>query len=516
MRKIRKKTENRILLLFLLFFAIIYPLYFRDGYTQITTYKYGFLKLISFSFGGVLLVIHMISVVFPLKSTEGTIMPVHKRFGIWITGLSVTDWFVILYFLVLTISYFLSDFREEALWGTDGWYMGFMTQLICIGIYYGVSRCYDGKGQRIWYLMIITFLIFLWGLLNRFSIYPVNMENASPEFISSIGNINWFCGYWSVFFGMGLVIYMMSEKTSTRICAGLYNAVALGLAAVEGSDSAFLSLSAVFLLLFFISFEKRRWLERYLELFMIMCGSCQVFRLIHLIFPEQINFWNATIEFLLGNATFVIWIMAIILRVLIEDKEQETLPKKAHVVKWILVFMVAVFLIGYVILLTINTKHPGSIGALSNKEIFIFNDMWGSSRGLTWKDGMIIFRSLPGLKKWIGAGPDCFTAYAYHHPAISIMLENQFSGLRLTNAHSELITLLVNTGVLGVVSFLGIFISSIVRLLKKALKNPICLICAVCAISYLIHNTFSFQQIVNTPFVFMMLGVGENMLRKGE
>ena len=47
--------------------------------------------------------------------------------------------------------------------------------------------------------------------------------------------------------------------------------------------------------------------------------------------------------------------------------------------------------------------------------------------------------------------------YAYTHPAISYLLENQFGGVRLTNAHNEMITILVNTGILGLLTFLGIF-----------------------------------------------------------
>ena len=514
MKKSVEKSGHLLVLLFLFCFAIVYPLYFRDGYTQITTYKFQYLKIIAFLFGGLLLIVNAFYLLIPSKMSDGAKVSIGSRVAGSLKNLSATDIFILLYGAVLIFSFMLSDFPQEALWGTDGWYMGFVTQMICIGIYYFVSRFYDGKESRIWYLMGISFLIFLWGLLNRFSIYPITMENASVEYISSIGNINWFCGYWSVFFVMGPVIYILTEDMASRIFSGIYSMVALGLAAVEGSDSAFVSLGIVFFLLFLVCFEKRRWLERYLEIIAIMTGTWQVFRLIHYLFPEQLNFWNITISFVLGNATLIVFIMAVLLRVIIDDPEKETLHKAFHIVKWVVVSAVILLLAGYIILLIMNTRSRGNIGSLSDNGLFIFDSSWGSSRGMTWKDGILIFNSFPGWRKWVGAGPDCFTMYAYTHPAISYLLENQFGGVRLTNAHNEMITILVNTGILGLLTFLGIFISSIVRHLRKMKQNPMCLIIAVSAISYLFHNIFSFQQIVNTPFAFLMLGLGENILRK--
>ena len=36
------------------------------------------------------------------------------------------------------------------------------------------------------------------AVVNRYEIRPLDMEYANYFFISTIGNIDWFCGYWSV------------------------------------------------------------------------------------------------------------------------------------------------------------------------------------------------------------------------------------------------------------------------------------------------------------------------------
>lgn len=85
----------------------------------------------------------------------------------------------------------------------------------------------------------------------------------------------------------------------------------------------------------------------------------------------------------------------------------------------------------------------------------------------------------------------------------------QFDDLRLTNAHSEPITLLVNIGMLGVVCYIGIMATGFVRFLRGAGRQPVLYLCAVSVLTYIAHNLVSFQQVLNTPFIFIILGIGE-------
>lgn len=55
-------------------------------------------------------------------------------------------------------------------------------------------------------------VVFLLGLLNRYGVNPLHMESSGPGFISTIGNINWYCGYWSVLFPVCCGIFLFREK----------------------------------------------------------------------------------------------------------------------------------------------------------------------------------------------------------------------------------------------------------------------------------------------------------------
>jgi O-antigen ligase len=172
--------------------------------------------------------------------------------------------------------------------------------------------------------------------------------------------------------------------------------------------------------------------------------------------------------------------------------------------------------------LTLNTLHPGTIGILENNPIFTFSPDWGSKRGATWIAGILCFYEQSFLKKLVGIGPDCMAMYIYQGGSteLSTFVNEQFASLRLTNAHNEWITVLVNLGLLGAISFIGIIITSIYRFIKKSLggRNGIAYgilgACGISVMAYTINNMFSFQQMLNGINLFIILGIGENIMRE--
>lgn len=86
-------------------------------------------------------------------------------------------------------------------------------------------------------------------------------------------------------------------------------------------------------------------------------------------------------------------------------------------------------------------------GAMSGTvSLLRFDRYWGNGRGAAWTAGWKTFAAMPSARKLVGAGPDCFESCVYSDPQIAEMLHSVFGTSRLTNAHNELLTVLVNTG----------------------------------------------------------------------
>ena len=507
---------------FLLFFVVVYSFYAPEGYIQIATNKYLFFRR---------LCLITAEMMIPLIMLRCVMLPFEKGSEKKRLHISLTDLFMLLFLIVNIISFFFTEYREEALWGTSGWYMGFAMHLFFIGIYFMVSRFYDGKIDVLPIFMGVTFVIYLWGLLNRFSVYPIDMQYDSDSFISSMGNINWFCGFWSVFFVIGVVLYIVTEKRSLRVFSGIYSALALGLGAVEGSDSAFVSMGVVSFFLFLVSFRKTEYMKRWLEEGIFYCAACQIMRVVTLIFPESLNLESSTTRWMLGNLTLAALALFVLLRVrlgkgdknhkkyIAEDKTGESSARAELIWEWRWLKYAAVGLAAaaaavYLVLLVINTRTPGILGPLSKYPVLLFDGAWGSNRGATWRDGMLIYRTLDWRQRLFGAGQDCFSIHGYGVPKLAARFAEEWPGSRLTNAHNECLTYLVNLGIFGMLSFIGIFWSSFRRLAERAAKEPVCYVFAASLLSYFFHNQFSFSQVLNTPYMFMMLGLGESLMRR--
>lgn len=440
--------------------------------------------------------------------------------GCFFREVSDSDWLVTAYLLILTVSYICSQNQEEAFWGARGWYIGLMTQIFYLASYFFISRFLRGEKLLIPLFAASAGISFLLGILNRFSVYPLTLEGATPSFIATLGNINWYCGYWSVFFPLaaGLFYELRGKGRILRICAGGFLAVSAGAGAVQGSDSAMLVFAAVVIVLFCISNRDTQGRKSFYETLLVITGSCQVLRLIRTLFPDAMNYDSASADLLTkGNGTLYVFLGAFLLWVVFYQlgKKQVNMQTFMRIERAVVVALLLLAFGAFSFLLIQNTTEPGSIGPLSNKGIFTFNEQWGSSRGVTWTAGLRVFEDQTFWKKLIGLGPDSFAYGVYKEGSSAIqMVTDAFGGSRLTNAHNEWITVLVNMGILGLLSYMGFFFAKTARFIKERETSPLVLACGLALVGYMSHNIFSFQQVLNGPFVFIMMGIGEAVLRR--
>lgn len=146
-------------------------------------------------------------------------------------------------------------------------------------------------------------------------------------------------------------------------------------------------------------------------------------------------------------------------------------------------------------------------------EVVLDEDL-GNGRGAAWMCSMDAYREMDHIHKLVGIGPDCYADYIYDVAEIAERVVDRFGDqLRLTNAHNEWLTVLINMGTLGLFCYAGIFATAFVRFMRRAKKQALLYVCAMAICTYTAHNMVSFQQALNTPYVFMILGIGEGLVR---
>lgn len=286
-----EEAASLLLSAYLFIMFCMFPFYMRSGYMEIGKDKYDFFKAITA--GGFCLIVPfaVLCMVFHgirVRKEKGGKEEIPEdeeweevqepRAG-WRGKLSGTDMAVLAYGGCVILSYIGSEYKKTALYGEKGWYMGALVQLVFVFSYFLVSRFWEYEEKMLLAFMAAAGAVFTLGVLNRFSVFPIAVQGANSSFISTLGNINWYSGYWSVLFPIGMILYWKAEEIWLRIPALLYTAVGIATGVSQGSNSAFIVFAGIYVFLFCISFQSVDAMKRFARLAILFCAVCQGLRL---------------------------------------------------------------------------------------------------------------------------------------------------------------------------------------------------------------------------------------------
>ncbi|MGN0384764.1 MAG: O-antigen ligase family protein [Lachnospiraceae bacterium] len=508
------------------------PFYYQKAknYTTIGTAKAKFYMHWGYDLAKVALLAFALYLIFTVvyllqkeKKSKGYIKRYFHEFA---EGLSIIDRLVILYMAALTISFILTPFKEFALQGAAGWSMGYVPQMVFACSYLLISRVFTKKMAlcSIVLMLCSSTGVFLLGLLNRYGINPLKMESSGPGFISTIGNVNWYAGYWSVLGSLSMVLFVFYEGKKwwgvlLRILLALTAMIAYATGITQGSDSGILTLVVLLGVLGLLSVKKEKALRCFMLLLFLFAGTTLGLHFVQNRFPDANHYRTEVYDLLVvTNYSLIAVGVLAVLCILLYLKWTGKPMQKILRVSWYVVTLASVATIPFFVFLLIqNTKNPGSIGVLSGNPLFVFDADWGSSRGATWKSGYAAFQSLSPLHKMFGAGPDCMAALIYQgkDSALTEMVQGFFGKSRLTNAHNEWLTILVNTGILGLTSWILLMASGVLTYVRQN-KSVITKACGMALLCYTVHNIFSFQTMNNIPQMYIAMAVGAVCMQKKE
>lgn len=286
-----KKTANLLVTAYLLLLFVVYPFYMKEGYVEIGKAKYSFWIRISLSAAAVLLLFFVIQLIRELKEKS-----LHLR---------ATDVSVLVFAGTLLLTFVLAVDRKEALFGTEGWNMGFVLYGVLCLLYLMIQLLWKPDKWILYLALSASGVIFLLGILDRFSIYLIPLEIRNPGFLSTLGNINWFTGYLVIFTAVSASLFLLSEEKGMTVFSTVITLLGFTAGFGQGSSSVFLFFAGLFLTLLWVaSYEKRRML-RLMILWGMWCLSAQIIRLMRMLIPDgyQYDTENLCGDFTGGNLT---------------------------------------------------------------------------------------------------------------------------------------------------------------------------------------------------------------------
>ncbi len=522
-RTIRKnnvkiKTQNTgasvAAYIYVLLMLGIFPLFYRNNYINIMESKWLFFSVTTWvAFG-----IAVLATVFYVIKNFQDVKP--DSIQAWLKTISATDWCVAGLLLSAFLSWLFCSRKLEAWDGSLGKMAGLYFYLILVIAYFLVSR-YLKYDQWILFIYICAnFIVFGLAILNHFMIDPLSMyanlvEDNYWMFITTMGNINVLAGYFCVFVPVTMVLFCFCTSTKSRIIYGIFMTVSfMGLISANG-DAGILGIGVAFLFLFWFCFDSYNRLRYYFTMLFLFFAGATVIGVLDDQFIDTVKEPLETLPSVIGKssighlAIFVFAGLAVAMYFLDQKKVKESALKKVRNVLYVILAVVVVAGFGVFIYLSTAGKNID----LGVWETYLrFSDLWGSSRGFTWKRVLIIYGSDYNLiQKLFGFGPDLLGIPLHEHFNDEIFAK---MGAYLVDAHNETLQTLGTLGIFGAVSYVGAQITAVVRYTKRFEKEPFLLAVATGLVAYMVQGMMGSPQTFGTPILFIAIAIGESILRR--
>ena len=440
---------------------VVLPLYYipGNGYDKLGDSKYYLYRNISLICMGICLAVQIIAVVRSCRMENSSSSGMYMRK----TGGKIIRWC-----------------REHSVVTAVCLY-GFCALLSAICSSYGRTAW---AGEREWYMGAVTICLMLKG-------YVVG-DWEYTHMLSTLGNNNWLSGYYSVMIPLSLSLFCKAAEEGRRaasIFLGGGNVLVVMLLFLQGSDGGVMVACVTLWICFWSSRKKNGIWE---PLLVLLSGACVGMLL-----------WGKVMQ---SRGTYDILL-------------QDGIARKMAVWQgWFLLAVVSLLFCGIHYALPEKKKRALQIGALCGSLLLAAGVIiwyilklqgsdfaeWGNRRGMLWQMAWQGFCRGDLKQKLLGAGPDCFAGYLEQVvPGGTVLFDKgYFAGSIFTNAHNEWLTTLINLGVLGTAAYAAVFLTA----LRKYRRNSMAI---MLLFTYGMHSLISFQQVLNTPFFFLLLGVCE-------
>ena len=516
--------------IYLLLMLGVYPLLQVDGYMDLVYKKWAMLLRVTVAAVVVSLLCFLGGYISGLGKASGVAARGGKGAGVRErkkTDWMLVDWFVAGYFICVLISYLCAADRQASFWGVDTWYTGFVCQLLLIGIYFMISRGYAGMPYMDVISAAVAVIVGGIVILQRFGVDVLHLyegfgDDVKLEFVTTLGQITWTSSYVTILLIAGMGVYFLTAETekNRKIFWGICVGIGFAMEMVLNCDSGVIAMCAAIMIMVWIAVGSREKTLRVMEILMIFLASAAVMGIAERLFANRMIPIDA-IYLKVAQSVIVYPVLAAVAFLYLLIKREkinvEGNRKGVRIIRGIYLGIVALGIGAAVVLFVLHGK--GYFAGSPTENYFRFTIWWGNSRGFIWRTGAAVFMDFGIGRKLFGCGPDGFTPYAYQlmGDAINEFWHNQI----VPNVHNEWFNAVINYGLVGGAAYLGIFVSSAWLYLKTALSSmadgktrAVLFGCGLAAFGYIVHNVLCYQQIIGTPVIFILIGIGAATIRQ--
>ncbi len=509
------RTQGVEIYLFLM--LCVYPLFMGKGYGELIYRKWALFLYATMAFVAVSAVTGCAAAAVGRRTLHGQ----GKGGRFWERWI-LTDWFVLGYMVCALISYVGAVEHEAGFWGVETWYLGLASQLLFGGIYFGVSRGYAELKYLEYLAAAVLMAVNGIIVLQRFGVDVANLyagygSEVKQLFVTTQGQVTWTSSYTSIVLVAGMGMYYLSQEKREKLFLGICIGFGFGAGMLINCDSGMLAVAAALMVMAWQAIGHKDRLLALAEIVMAALAAVAIVGILERCLEERMVPIDAVYLKVAQSWLVYALLAAVAVFYLFVKKGSVPWAEKGRMVralKGIYVALVCLGIAGMAALFILHGK--GYFAGGPTGTYFRFDKEWGKGRGFIWRVGAAVFADYNIWRKLFGCGPDNFMAYSYG--LMGEEMRNFWPALTITNVHNEWFNGVLNYGIVGGAAYLGIFVTAAYRLLRSALEKEEAVMfgAGLAVVGYMAHNLLCYQQIIGTPLIFLLMGIGVAKVRKKE
>lgn len=496
--------------------CIVVPLFMRDYYFDIDEAKFAAYRMIIFI---AIPLVACFSIANSLNDLKTHALKEYVR-SLYKNN-NYVNLSMIIYGAVCILSFAAGGYYYWTFWGASGWYMGLFTQLSCIFLYFCASGSNRYKLSIIRIILGVSVIVCFLTVLNALYIDPLGCykdmrEVQIPMYLSTIGGTSWLGQYMVLIIPFAVVgIIRPCKNTLLKVSKYIIAIIVFSASILQNGDGVYVSIFVIFCIIGLYASKdsdlyKNWWIS--VGLFFL---SALIDKLLITISPNPYVEYDIIPKFLLNpSVSFIAFVISFIAVLLIwrSIANNSYSPAIARSLLLIIITASALLVAIAIILLYLSTRiELPSI--ISNISYLNWSDEWGNQRGWNWSYSSNIYAQYPVKMKLLGTGPDGYFCYAsefYYEQMRARFGDN----LYVFNAHNEYLNMLICMGLVGLLSYIFIFFESIRTMLRVNMStnpklinwNNVAILSSISA--YMLYAFFTYQTVIGTPMLFIMIGLG--------
>lgn len=377
--------------------------------------------------------------------------------------------------------------------------------LFILAVFFTVRQCGRLDKFLLWGWIFGSSALYLCGILcacgiNFLYIQDGLSSDQLPIYITLLSNTNYNTVYVCLMLPPIMVIYMLcKEEFTQKICRiNLYMGFMFTL--FIKTESASIAIIFGILMLGYFALESELWSTRYTQIVGIYLGGKLTIRILLLLLGRSIhpfhglgalllNYWVLLLEILCYAAFYIAW-----------KKNPEPIRKKLLSVRKILVIIAVASVVLCILGIIVVNANAANISKRSFWYAFVLKDSTFSGRGFVWLRTMSAIKDEPILQKLLGNGLNSFRAVTQAMGKIPV-------GNDFADPHNEIMQMMMDMGVLGLIGYYGLMISTMVKGGRKWKENPFQIMAVLTVSIYLLQSLANEYSIYTMPFLFIFLAL---------